>query len=356
MMLLMAAVLMLTAACSKDDDDEQPVNPPAAAGARLQVMMVFAPGQLGDNGYADGVLMGASSMELPEALGDATDTIDVQFISLYSVSDTRQALKDWAATAVHPFYDAAYERRLLVLTEPYQTAWLADVKSYLRETDEVLIMKADEAYAQQVAGTYGLGSRVHSLNFDMSEAIGLYCDNIRVTIHDEEYADLLQGKKPEVVIFRRFNAQQNYYCDGMEDIIRQKLGDEVTVTVKALTDYAAHDNESEEANVSYIQTAYEAAAQFDLYFEEAGYGFVVADLGMCNAGILNYMMGSPLFNYEVVMIDNDPYTNGYTAICRNGHYAIIHWINGWMNQPAGAMPRFTMYDSSNVTHSLSQVD
>ena len=355
MMLLMAAVLMLTAACSKDDDDEQPVKPPSAAGARLQVMMVFAPGQLGDDGYADGALMGASAMELPEALVDQTDTIDVQFISLYSVSDTRQALKDWAATAVHPFYDAAYERRLLVLTEPYQTAWLADVKRHLRETDEVLVMKADEAYTQKVAETYGLGSRVHGLNYDMSEAIRLYCDNVRVTIQDRAL-DGFPIEKPEIVLFRRFNAQQNYYCDGMEDIIRQELGNDVTLTVKALSDYVSHDDANEETNMAYIQAAYEAAAQFDLYFEDAGYGFVIADLGTSNSGMLNYLLGAPLCNYEVLMIDNDPVNYDHAVICRDGFYACYNWIYEWMNQPAGSMPRFRLYDSSTVYHNLSTVD
>ena len=97
MMLFTAAVLLLTASCSKDDDEPQQVNPPVAAGARLQVMMVFAPGQLGDGGYADGLLEYASGMEFLEIMPDAEDSIDVQFISLYSVNDTRQALKEWAA-------------------------------------------------------------------------------------------------------------------------------------------------------------------------------------------------------------------------------------------------------------------
>lgn len=355
MMLLTVAVLFLTASCNKDDDEPQPVNPAATAGARLQVMMVFAPGQLGDNGYADGLLMGASSLELPEALADATDTIDVQFISLYSVSDTRQALKDWAASAVHPFYETTYERRLLVFTEPYQTAWLADVKEYLRETDEVLIMKADDAYTQKIAETYALGSRVHGLNYDMSEAIRLYCDNIRMTIQDRAL-DGFPIENPEIVLFRRFNAQQNYYCDGMENTIRQELGNDVTLTVRALSDDVAHDDASEESSMAYIQAAYEAAAQFDLYFKKAGYGFVIADLGTTNSGMLNYLLGAPLCNYEVLMIDNQPVNYDHAVICRDGFYPSYNWIYEWMNQPTGTMPRFRLYDSSTVDHNLSEVD
>ena len=134
------------------------------------------------------------------------------------IKSTRQALKNWAATAAHPFYESTYERRLLVLTEPYMTAWLSEVKGYLRETDEVLIMKADEAYTQRIADTYGFGNRAHGLNFDMTEAIGLYCDGIRTFINSDEVEPGFFGEKPEIVLFRRFTAAQNYYCDGIEDI------------------------------------------------------------------------------------------------------------------------------------------
>ena len=355
MMLLTAAVLLLTASCSKDDDKPQPVNPPVAAGARLQVMMVFAPGQLGDGGYADGLLEYASGMEFLEIMPDAEDSIDVQFISLYSVNDTRQALKEWAAAVTHPFYkDATYERRLLVLTEPYMTAWLADVKGYLRETDEVLIMKADEAYTQQVANTYGLGNRAHGLNYDLAPSIRLYCDNVRWMIDNPDYAPGFFGDKPEVVIMRRFNTKQNYYCDGIEDVIRQQLGNDVNLTVYALADYVQADDLSEQTNVAYIQAAYTAAAQLDQHFQQTGYGFVIADMGTCNFGMLNYLLGSPLYHYEVVMLDSNPYTYNYMAICRNGA-AVMTWIANWMRQPAAAMPRFWMADDSYVLQNFTEV-
>ena len=354
MMMLTAAALLLTASCSKDDDEPQQVNPPAAAGARLQVMMVFAPGQLGDGGYADGLLQGASALELPEAMESWTDTIDVHFISLYSVADTRQALKNWAATAAHPFYESTYERRLLVLTQPYMTAWLSEVKGYLRETDEVLIMKADEAYTQQVANTYGLGNRAHGLNYDLAPSIRLYCDNVRWMIDNPDYAPGFFGDKPEIVLFRRFNAQQNYYCDGIEDIIRQQLGNDVNLTVYALADYVQADDLSEQTNVAYIQAAYTAAAQLDQHFQQTGYGFVIADMGTCNFGMLNYLLGSPLYHYEVVMLDSNPYTYNYMAICRQGG-AVMTWIADWMRQPAAAMPRFRVADSSYVLENFTEV-
>ena len=261
----------------------------------------------------------------------------------------------WAAAVTHPFYkDATYERRLLVLTEPYMTAWLADVKGYLRETDEVLIMKADEAYTQQVANTYGLGNRAHGLNYDLAPSIRLYCDNVRWMIDNPDYAPGFFGDKPEVVILRRFNTKQNYYCDGIEDVIRQQLGNDVNLTVYALADYVQADDLSEQTNVAYIQAAYTAAAQLDQYFQQKGYGFVIADMGTCNFGMLNYLLGSPLYHYEVVMLDSNPYTYNYMAICRNGA-AVMTWIANWMRQPAAAMPRFWMADDSYVLQNFTEV-
>ena len=241
-----------------------------------------------------------------------------------------------------------------MLTEPYMTAWLSEVKGYLRETDEVLIMKADEAYTQRIADTYGLGNRAHGANFDMTEAIGLYCDGIRTFINSDEVEPGFFGEKPEIVLFRRFTAAQNYYCDGIEDIIRQQLGNDVNLTVYALSDYVDAEDLNEETNVAYIQAAYTAAAKLDQHFRQTGYGFVIADLGTCNSGMLNYMLGTPLYHYEVLMLDNSIYTYNYMAICRNGFAVILQWLKDWMDHSAGTMPRFKLF-KEEVVHNLGEV-
>ena len=353
MMMLTAAALLLTASCSKDDDEPQPVNPPAAAGARQQVMMVFAPGQLGDGAYADNVLTGVSSLETVAGL-QGKDGIDIQFISLYSVSDTRKALKSWATSTANPFYEGKYERRLLVLTEPYMAAWLADVKGQLGESDEVLIIKSNEAYAQQTADSYGLGSRVHGMDIDISPSIRQYCKYIRNTIayDDKPFSNI---DKPKVVLFRRYDAKLNTYCDGIEDIVRQELGNEVDLILTSLSDEVEEKDFSEETTMSYLEAAYGLAGFFDAYFKEMGYGFVIADLGTSNAGIDYYLYGRQTDYFEVLMIDSDPNTStNRLALMRNAKEPVIDWVTNWMSQEAGSMPRFKMYDSSYVEHNIPE--
>lgn len=355
MMMLTTAVLLLTASCSKDNDEPQPVNPPTAAGARLQVMLVFAPGQLGDQSYADGILTASSALEYTnEHLQGTTDSIDVQFISLYSTNDTRKALKQWAATTSNPFYEGTYERRLLVLTEPFMTAWLSDVQSGLRPTDEVLLMKVDEAYVEKTATVYGFGERVHGLNIDLSPFIRKYCNYISSSIDSAEDPATF-GEKPQVVFFRRFNAQQNTYCDGIEDIIRQELGNKVSLTVTALSDYAGNDGLSEETSMSFIQAAYQASVEFEQHFANTGYGFVLTDLGTCSSGMDYYLVGRRAWNYEVLMIDGNLENNSRLAISRNPLAPFVDWTRSWMHQDAGAMPRFRQYDSSNVRYNMGDL-
>ena len=128
------AALLLTG-CKSDDNDTTPAKPRE----RVQVMTVFAPSQLGDMGYADRVMKGVSSLKNTNA-----DGVDVSFIASDNVSTTRQMLRGWAGTTSSAVDGAVYSRRLLVLTESYMVDWLVDVKSNLKETDEVLLLKVNE--------------------------------------------------------------------------------------------------------------------------------------------------------------------------------------------------------------------
>ena len=58
LMTLLAALLFT--GCKSDDDDKAT---PAKVSQRVQVMTVFAPGQLGDMGYADRVMKGVSTLK-----------------------------------------------------------------------------------------------------------------------------------------------------------------------------------------------------------------------------------------------------------------------------------------------------
>ena len=57
---LLAAVLFV--GCKSDDDEPTPSKPTETT-HRVQIMTVFAPGQLGDLGYADRVMRGVSTLK-----------------------------------------------------------------------------------------------------------------------------------------------------------------------------------------------------------------------------------------------------------------------------------------------------
>ena len=77
--LYIAAMLLMALSCSKQP--AQPEQPAAeATGAPMQVMALFGPGQLGDNGYADSVMSGLYSLKREGTLPDV-DSLDVRFIS-----------------------------------------------------------------------------------------------------------------------------------------------------------------------------------------------------------------------------------------------------------------------------------
>ena len=74
-------MLLMVLSCSKQPaQPQQPEQPAAeATGAPMQVMALFGPGQLGDNGYADSVMSGLYSLKREGTLPDA-DSLDVRLI------------------------------------------------------------------------------------------------------------------------------------------------------------------------------------------------------------------------------------------------------------------------------------
>ena len=117
-------------------------------------------------GYADRVMKGVSALRK----SDNTD-VEVRVIAADKVELIRKMLADWAASTSSSIDGAAYSRRLLVLTEPYMVAWLADVKSQLKTTDEVLLLKVNEADVEAAAQTLGMGDRVYGLNISAASAV-----------------------------------------------------------------------------------------------------------------------------------------------------------------------------------------
>ena len=143
--LVLLSVLFL-AGCKKEPVPE----PEPEKGAPIEIMVVFAPGQLGDQGFADSVMEGVNSLDHFDNITQ-TDSIDIRFMAPYNVKDAMETVAEWAGNPSRPFSSGEYDRRLLVLTEPFMTGFLSSVAGKLRPTDEVLLLKLEENDIAQIS-------------------------------------------------------------------------------------------------------------------------------------------------------------------------------------------------------------
>ena len=77
---LLFLTVLLIAACSKNDDNEPQPEPKTKAPFLVNVM--FAPGQLGDKGFADNVMEGVNALDDLDNLWGG-DSIEVRFIACW---------------------------------------------------------------------------------------------------------------------------------------------------------------------------------------------------------------------------------------------------------------------------------
>lgn len=384
--LFISFALVLTS-CSKDDEGEQqpapaPLPTPdtlTVEGAKLQVMVVFAPGQLGDQGYADNVMDSIVQMQQQQKLGKA-DSINIDFIALYSFQDTRQRLRDWAAEPANPYYNHDYDRRLLVLTEPYMTRWISDFDSLLRPTDEVLLLKATEADLQKVAATSALNQRLHALNIDMSPTLRWYATYITENLKlnkmiwdanheegenedeedddwyddwdDEEEREILIPDHVKLYIYRQYDPTVVTYSDGMEEVLRQELGPDAEINMLYVENTLDDGNFNEGTKNSYLETVYQTAYQISEQGYEEGYSYFIFDLGVWNIGAVNFM-GNGIFSFSGLMIDACvDYNVGAYVIKHDYGHALQDWVIDWCQQPAATMPQNRTLDNGYITDDL----
>ena len=321
------AALLLTG-CKSDDNDPTPAKP----SERVQVMTVFAPSQLGDMGYADRVMKGVSSLKNTNA-----DGVDVSFIASDNVSTTRQMLKDWAGTTSSAVDGAVYSRRLLVLTESYMVDWLVDVKSNLKETDEVLLLKVSEDDVQAAAQKLGMANRVHGLNISATESVKRF-DELR-----KQYCRLtgLQTDSTSIELIRLYNKGVVEYRDSINETLI-----DLSPTHQEPDPFSIIDKAGEQYSEEYQLTAFEAAYHVCgiihglAWMKSAFKAFVISDLGSANNGAEMYLVST---NQKILvimlMLDAESNTDMIRfSIMRHFDRALANWAQQWLDQPAASMP------------------
>jgi hypothetical protein len=348
---------LISVACSDDNPLEEPL-PLQEHGVPFQVTVVFAPGQLGDKGYADNVMIGVGLLNgfagsQADSIVAGTDSCNVQFISTFDTDDTRKVLKSWAGKPANPFYEGDYKRRLLVLTEYFMIDWLADISDTLRPDDEVLLLKVNESDVRQAAATYGLEGRLHGLNISAAHLVRKYCRYMEWCIEylqdeDEEYD--LHYNISVIPYYRLYDTDVVIYRDSVYETLAEELGEGSEIQVNSILRKNDTSTYSVLLGSNVMQMAYRFGQLMQQAYKEKGYSFAVTDLGSGNTGWNYYVFGQddPTM-FEMLMLDTQEVVRlNLHYIYRRWDTAIYQWGKEWMSHQTGQMPAMKLYTHGDM--------
>lgn len=346
---------LISVACSDDNPLEEPL-PLQEHGVPFQVTVVFAPGQLGDKGYADNVMIGVGLLNgfagsQADSIVAGTDSCNVQFISTFDTDDTRKVLKSWAGKPANPFYEGDYKRRLLVLTEYFMIDWLADISDTLRPDDEVLLLKVNESDVRQAAATYGLEGRLHGLNISAAHLVRKYCRYMEWCIEylqDEEFDS--HYNISVIPYYRLYDTDVVTYRDSVYETLAEELGEGSEIQVNSILRKNDTSTYSVLVGSNVMQMAYRFGQLMQQAYKEKGYSFAVTDLGSGNTGWNYYVFGQddPTM-FEMLMLDTQEVVRlNLHYIYRRWDTAIYQWGKEWMSHQTGQMPAMKLYTHGDM--------
>lgn len=309
--LMLGFVLALTS-CSKDDDSGGNV----VSTAPLQVTVVFDPGQLGDQGYADRILSGLQKIQ---SENDSAGQIDTKYLYQENDEKTKSVLLQWIQQRNNPFSaNTSYDRRLLVLTTASQLEWIKSAT--INENDEVLLLNTDK----NILSSSSLGNRIHVLNISVAASIEKYFDFID---KNENYGWTEIYDK--IGLLRQTNHE--FYADSLAQAIQKHYGDKKTWDTFYFDDFRGDDT-------NYITAGYRWAS-FMLDPNVIGFSYAVINAGVANSGFDNYILHSQEGSERYVYLDSEKSLFPRFSICRKFDEALISWVNRWKDGTVGSMPQ-----------------
>ncbi|MBQ3688338.1 MAG: hypothetical protein II937_00555 [Bacteroidales bacterium] len=328
-LIILTAIICLLAACHKDDDEYTPPEPQAS---KIQIMTVFAPGQLGDRGYADRVMKGVNALQQ-----DNTIHADIEFMTSYDIKTLQTALLDWAQNTTSSPDGTPYSRRLLVMTELYMAKWFAGMTSALRDGDEILLLKATQSDAQKAAQILGAKIPVYALNISAASSVRTYA---------RTYIDFLEqcGQSSHIrniSVYRLYNQETGLYRDSLVEALQETLQLAAPPAFSHMLDTEGELYSTDIAG-SLFEKVYETCAStlFARAEKDAYDLFSIIDFGSSNSGADFYLMGkNSNCNILPIMFDCE-YTNGFQRfnIIRHFDRALSQWIERWLRSQPSEMP------------------
>ena len=368
---LMLLVASIATGCSKDDDDNGTPAQETATGATMSVTVVFAPGQLGDMGFADNVLEGVYRLKVLDHQAQP-DTIDVNYLAGADLDAAKEMVEDWFDDAYNIYTAKPFERRLLVLTEPFMVDWMEPLKERFLDIDEVLVLKMNKDDVDKAATRLGLGSRLHGLNISAASSARRYCQYIRETIEEAEenhQAEIESGEasdddpdyKPlncdNMCYFRLYEPDKVALRDSVYEVLKEELGGRTEIVFNFMATTVGDGIYTGEEQNSILQEAYKYGQLLsDLYTEERS-RFHFADLGSAAQGLGFYFMGR---QSDVDVLSLDTQLASQWWVRRDFGTALYRWTARWMRSDAlGTMPaaeEFGGWNSNYVTDNIQLLD
>ncbi|MCR4603944.1 MAG: hypothetical protein K5683_10515 [Prevotella sp.] len=340
-LILLTATLFV--GCKSDDDDEITPVTEIPKGPNIQAMIVFAPGQLGDNSYADCVMKGIHGLE---ELSKSTfaDSLNVDFIAESNFELTKASLKAWAANTRNPIYGNEYKRRILIFTESYMMEWLTDIKDQLQENDEVLALKVNEAELIAVE-RLGMTNRIHGLNISAADAARKYCTFINSKMEENRWKLDELGDVMQVWMFQLYPDYQMAYRDSVYEVFSEELLSTGDIDL-FFSPISSLETEGKMSAVNPEESAMQAsfdAAESMVTYSMLGFGFCYVDLGAANLGYDYFLLNQGRDDFYTLMLDGKPNLLGRFVVQRYFDKAIVEWVRQWLLQSKGSMPTMTTH-------------
>ena len=368
---LMLLVASIATSCSKDDDDNGTPGQETATGATMSVTVVFAPGQLGDMGFADNVLEGVYRLKVLDHQAQP-DTIDVNYLAGADLDAAKEMVEDWFDNGYNIYTAKPFERRLLVLTEPFMVDWLEPLKERFLDIDEVLVLKMNKDDVDKAATRLGLAARLHGLNISAASSARRYCQYIWQTIQEaeeEHEAEIESGEasdddpdyKPlncdNMCYFRLYEPDKVALRDSVYEVLKEELGGRTEIVFNFMATTVGDGIYTGEEQNSILQEAYKYGQLLsDLYTEERS-RFHFADLGSAAQGLGYYFMGR---QSDVDVLSLDTQLASQWWVRRDFGTALYRWAARWMRADAlGTMPaaeEFGGWNSNYVTDNIQLLE